>query len=223
MVVHKTHHKAAHQDADPVYWVAAKVCEPEYESERKFLVAETAFVERKRVEASRRFLKWLSLPSWGIYGQKDWRNYEHKLDEYGRDLQNYAEDVEGGVLPVKFAVYNGAKAADVQIRVAVKVEDGRVDTLRKPPERPTRLDGLPKPILKLGLPKFQGFTRRHIKISDHKIAADLSGLGADDAAMLVNQLVHIHCGPDTQVTYEVSSKNIPRETGEVELQHTTLK
>jgi hypothetical protein len=62
-----------------------------------------------------------------------------------------------------------------------------------------------------------GFARTGIKITAHEVKADFSTLDSHDGATLINQIVHVHCGPDTQVFYEIRSKNVVRESGEVDL------
>ncbi len=194
------------------YLVMAQVCEPKYGDEMKFVAAEKALVARKLAAA-----RGISLPKLGFYGQDDWKRYEHQLEKYARQLEEYEEDVDGGILPVKFAVYNDAEFSDRGIHVTVKVKGGRVDSVKKPPERPERLDGGRKPWPKLTLPK-PGFSRRNVRITPHAVSVVLSNLHAEDGAVLVNQLVHVHCGPETTVHYEVMSHNVAHETGDVEIQ-----
>jgi len=200
---------------EPNYYVIAQLCEPKYEAEWKYLQTEKAFVKRKL--ASRGRWRWVSLPALGVFSAADWRKYGHELDSYAKRLHRYAEDVEEGVLPVKFAVYNRAARPDGQVRVAVHVEGGRIDERLQAPARPARLDAGAKPWPKLLLPG-RGFARSGISITKHSVAAELSQLGGRDGARLIKQLLHVHCGPETQITYEIASRNVAHETGEVEFQ-----
>lgn len=214
MVMHE--HEAG--TGDPQYWVVAKVCEPDYDAELRYLDMELAFVGRK---LAKRHHGWPSLPNLGFFTHHDWKDYEHRLKKYAHQLDAYAEDVEDGWLPVKFAVYNASGAPDHQIKVKVKVAAGTVSQSRQLPDRPDRLDAGSRPWLKLKLPPFNGFSRRNIKITPHGVAAEFSQLHKGDGATLVNQIVHVHCGPDTHVTYELQSRNVAHETGDVELQTAT--
>lgn len=205
------------QAADtPQYWVMAKVCEPKYEDERKFVAAEVAFAERRIAKHKESAFRWVSLPAFGVFHHKAWREYIHSLKHYEQQLGKYQDEVAAGVLPVKFAVQNAADEADAQVKIRVQVKDGRVDVDKKVPERPERLDGRGKHT-KISWPKVGGFSRSEIKITPHAIVAKFSTLGSNDGAVLVNQLVHLHCGPDTEVTYYITSLNVVHESGEVEL------
>jgi hypothetical protein len=210
-------HQPGEDAQEPVYWVTAKVTEPDYEVEYKFLAAERAFVDRRVEALSRTGWGKVSMPALGIFGRKDWKAYAHALTKYDKELQEYANSVYEGLLPVKFVVYNASEHHDAHIRAAVKVTDGKVDLDKKPPARPARLDGRSKgslPKLKWGWPTF---VRSNVKMTPHHLSANFSGLGAEDAADLLNKLVHLHVHPDTRVEYEVSSRNVPHEHGEVEL------
>ena len=207
-------YKHTSEPAESQYWVTATVNEPKYETEWRFIEAEQAFVERKL--AQRRPLKKLAVPALGIFARKDWQHYHHELESYGHKLEKYQAEVEAGVLPVKFSVYNRAASVDHEIKVELTVTDGRIDKTKKAPVRPDRLDKRDKPWA-LKLPVLGSFSRKHIKITAHGIGAELSLLGAHDGAMLVNQLLHIHCGPDTEVAYELASHNVVREAGSVEV------
>jgi hypothetical protein len=207
-------HNDTATSSEPQYWVTATVNEPKYETEWKFIETEQAFVERKL--AQRRPLKKLAVPTLGIFSRKDWQHYHRELESYGHKLAKYQAEVAAGVLPVKFSVYNRAATEDRHIKVELTVTDGRVDKMKKAPERPGRLDKRDKPWA-LKLPKLVGFSRNHIKITAHGVGAELSALGAHDGAMLVNQLLHIHCRPDTEVSYELTSRNVLREAGSVEI------
>jgi hypothetical protein len=199
------------------YSVMAKLCEPDYAAEYKYLRTEMAFVERKLTERRPAFLRWVSAPGLGIFRHEDWRKYHHSLDHYGKQLKKYSEEVIAGVLPVKFAVYNAGERADHEVAVRVHVKSGRVDEKRKAPARPDRLDGSGSAWPKLKWPELTGFARTKIKVTAHGVAAELSMLHSHDGAVLVNQLVHVHCEPDTRVTYEVRSRNVKHETGDVDL------
>lgn len=196
------------------FWIMAQLSEPKYAEELKFLAAELDYVER--MIHRKRPLANLSWPSLGIFSRKDWRHYEHQLRQYANKLEKYAQGVDEGVLPVRFSVYNNAESDDARINVRLKVEHGRVDATRKAPERPARLDARPKP-WKLKLPPLGlGFARSQIKITAHGVGAELSALGPRDGAALVNQVLHIHCTAQTKVSYELSSRNVEHETGQVE-------
>lgn len=198
------------------YAVIAQLIEPNYPVEYRFVEAELAFVSTKTVKRG----PWrpVSIPALGWYSPKDWRRYGHQLVTYAKRLQDYEDEVEDGVLPVKFAVINETGQADTKIQIKVKVKDGRVDEARKAPERPDRLDARGKPWPKLTLPRLGGFARSAIKFTEHGVTAEFSRLEDDDGAALVNQVFHIHCGPQTQVTFEISSANVKHAVGEVELQ-----
>jgi hypothetical protein len=198
-----------------VYSVTAKLCEPDYKAEFKYLRTELAFVERKLAEKRSAFLRRLSVPGLGIFRYEDWRKYHHALELYQKQLKRYEEEVVLGVLPVKFGVYNDAERTDRLVDVRIQVQNGRVDDKRKPPARPERMDGGSGHGLKLVWPREGGFSRTKIKVSGHEVSAEFSVLGAHDGATLINQLVHVHCGPDTHVGYEVHSKNVAHERGEV--------
>jgi hypothetical protein len=207
---HHTHHSRAPKE--PHYWVMAEVCEPKYAKEIKFLETELAFVRRKLAEHGTR----ISMPSFGFYGHQDWRKYEHKLQHYADQLGQYAEDIQHGVLPIRFLVYNSAELKDTGIHVSVKVKGGRVDEGKKAPERPERIDGPGKGLPKFLLPRL-GFSRTGIKVTPHSVSAVLSDLGSKDGAALMNQVVHVHLGEHTEVTYEVMSHHVSHETGHVEI------
>lgn len=195
------------------YWVMAVLSEPKYATEENFLTAELDYIKRKLAE---RRLGNLSWPAMGMFGKKDWRRYEHSLHKYADSLQKYSQQVKGGVVPVKLTIYNSLASGDHDIRVVVKVTDGRIEITKKAPERPPRLDGNGKSWKKFVLPSLTGFSRKQIKITSHSVGAELSALGPRDGAALVNQVLHIHCGPNTRVSYELSSRKRPHEAGEVE-------
>ncbi len=202
--------------SEPQYVVAAKLCEPNYKAELKYLRAEMAFVER-RLSAPSNVWSWLSIPTLGIFKREDWRKYHRTLDHYGKQLDEYAQSVKDGVLPVKFAVYNTSKRPDKRILVKVHAEEGRFDVKKQPPARPSRMDPAGHTGTKLSLVWPSGFLRRKILLDAHTVQAELSALEGHDGAVLVNQLVHVHCGPDTTVTYDLSSLNVAHESGEVVL------
>ena len=195
------------------YVVVAKLCEPDYKAERTYLRAELAFVERKLSEG--RHLEWIGLHKLGVLRHEDWQKYHRSLIHYGRALDDYAEAVKDGVLPVKFSVGNSSREPDKKVNVRVHVIHGRVDAKRKPPTRPDRVDGSKKGSLLAKWPKITEFSRRGIQVTPHVVSAELSSLHGHDAAVLINQLVHVHCGPDTDVTYEIHSANVADETGAV--------
>jgi hypothetical protein len=199
------------------YWIMAELKEPDYEAEAKYLAAELKYVERMLHSKAVQGLGQISLPSLGIFGHKDWRHYEHELRGYAQKLQKYARGVEEGVLPVKFSVYNNTESTDSDVTVKLKVANGRVDELRKVPKRPARLDAHAKPWKPKFPPLGLTFSRSQIKITAHGVGAKLSALGPHDGAALVNQVVHIHCSPETEVTYAVTSRNVEHETGAVEI------
>jgi hypothetical protein len=196
--------------------ITAELIEPDYDAELRYIRTEMEYVERKIAEKGRGLIHKLSWPSVGILSHKDWLAYRRALKHYYEKLLDYADDVEDGVLPVKFAVHNAANRADQDVALTVLVHGGRIDTAKQPPVRPERADGAPGQEAGVKWPRLTGFRRRDIKISEHSIGVVLSKLGAKDHAMLVNQLVHVHCGPDTDVEYEVRSQNVPHETGPVE-------
>lgn len=200
-----------HEHPEPQYWVMAEVCEPDYEAEMKFIEAELKFVKRKMTKRRQ-----LSVPAWGFFGRDDWRRYAHELERYEQHLAKYCEEVEAGLLPVKFTVYNAAELADTGVHIKVKVADGRIDEAKKVPVRPTRLDAGGKP-LKFKLPRLSGFSRSGIKITPHAVHVRFSALGPQDGAVLINQTVHLHCEPETAVVYQISSRNVAHEVGDVEL------
>lgn len=210
MVAHKENSAAE----EPHYMVIAKLCEPDYDKEFKFLETELAFVERKMAEPRAKYLGRLSVASLGFFRREDWRKYRQMLIHYGKQLEEYSEAVENGVLPLKFAVHNNSGRSDRRVVARVLLENGRLDDKEKPPARPERMDGS-SPSLKLKWPHLTGFSRRAIAISGHEVKAEFSELGAGEGAVLINQLVHVHCGPDTRATYEVRSRNVAYETGEV--------
>lgn len=213
MVVHKKEKSAN----EPDYIVAAKLCEPDYEAEFKYLRAEMIAVDRKLAEDRSGLLHQVSLPKMGIFNEQDWRKYRLELKHYAKQLEDYAIDIMDGVLPVKFGVYNDASKADHGIKILVRVLHGRVDTHKKPPTRPLRPEDKFASNLKLSWPrKRNGFSRRKIRIENHEISAEFSTLRAGDGATLINQLIHVHCTPDTVVTYEIKSRNVRHETGDVE-------
>ncbi|GAC1369275.1 MAG: hypothetical protein NVSMB39_0930 [Candidatus Saccharimonadales bacterium] len=198
-----------------IYWVTAELSEPKYGDEWKFLAAELDVVERMIHRKRPRYLRNFSLPAVGIYAAKDWRHYEHELHKYADKLDKYTKGVNEGVMPVKFSVFNNADTQDKDLRIHLKVAHGRVDELRKAPERPARMDAAAKP-WKLKLPAFVGFSRSKIKITAHGVGVNFSGLGPHDGAALIQQILHLHCTSDTQITYEISSRNVEHETGFVE-------
>lgn len=198
------------------YWVMTKVCEPKYEAERKFVQTEVAFAERKIAEHHASLLRDWSLPALGFYHRKAWQKYAHALERYEHQLGKYQAEVGSGVLPVKFAVYNTAETEDSQVNVQLHVKGGHIDADKKPPERPERLDGRGKDS-KFGWPKLGSFSRSRVKITAQTVVAEFSTLGANDGAVLVNQLVHLHSEADTRLTYEISSRKVKHETGEVEM------
>ena len=210
-------HKERPVEVEPHYWVMAKLFEPKYEDEWKFLRAERKVVERKLAEKPSAVLRQLSIPGLGILQRRDWQRYGRALDHYEHQLKLYADEVADGVLPVKFLAYNRDNRSDKRVHVRVSVQDGRVDTKKKVPERPERIDGNGKPAAKWKWPKIGRFSRSGISITGHTVTAEFSGLGSHDGAVLVNQLLHIHCGPDTEVTYELRSRNVLHETGDVEI------
>lgn len=193
----------------------AQLSEPKYDAEWKFLAAELDVVERMIAQKRSRALRNLSLAPFGVYSMKDWRKYEHELRSYAAKLDKYAKGVEEGVLPVKFTVFNDVDEDDKNIRIHLKVMHGRVDELRKVPVRPARLDGKGKP-WKFSLPALGGFSRGKIKITAHGVGAEFSKLGPHDGAVLVNEVLHLHCTDDTTISYQLSSRNIEHETGQVE-------
>jgi hypothetical protein len=196
------------------YDVVAKLCEPDYKAERRFIRTELAFVKKKLAEGPR--LEWIGLHKLGALRHQDWQDYHRALLHYDKQMDDYAEAVKDGVLPVKFDVYNDSKEPDKQIYVRVHVIHGKIDSKRQPPARPKRIDSNKGTSLALKWPKSGDFSRTNIKITPHVVSAEFSALGAHDAAVLINQLVHVHCGPDTDVVYEVHSNNVADETGDVE-------
>ncbi|HVQ43978.1 MAG TPA: hypothetical protein VMT30_03350 [Candidatus Saccharimonadia bacterium] len=205
------HHQPA---SEPHYLVLAQLCEPNYKAERKFLDAEMAYVERKLDEMRHGWRP--SVPSLGFFSRNDWHKYAHELATYDRQLEHYAAEVDEGVVPVRFSVINEAEVADTNVHVAVNVKGGRIDAAKKPPARPARLDGSGKGWPKLAVPR-PGFSRRAISIKPHTVGAVLSNLGGRDGVGLVNETLHLHLGPDTEVSYVIMSQNVAHETGEVEL------
>jgi hypothetical protein len=212
MVMHKK--KPAAEKSH--YWVMLKLCEPEYETERKFIQTEVAFAKHKAAKHKNSLLREWSLPALGFYGHKTWHKYVQDLHNYEHKLAKYQDAVEDGVLPIKFAVYNDGGVGDAQVKIQVHVENGRLDEDKKQPERPERLDGRGK-ASKFSWPRLSGFSRSQVRITPHKLAAKFSSLGPDDGAVLVNQIVHLHTEAGTKLTYEISSQNVAHETGEVEL------
>jgi len=201
----------------PHYWVMLKLSEPKYEAERKFVEAEVAFAERKIAEHHNSLFRDWSLPALGFYHRDAWRKYAQDLERYERQLTKYQRAVDDGVLPVKFVVHNTTDMGDSRVNIELQVKDGRIDEDRKAPERPDRLGGRGK-TSKFSWPSLNSFSRSRVKITAHKLVAEFSDLGPNDGAVLVNQLVHLHTEPGTKLTYEISSQNVARETGEVELQ-----
>jgi hypothetical protein len=215
MVTHKehTHSTTAH------YIVMAQISEPKYADETKFLKTEMAYVERKLIDSGSALTSWISAPSLGFYHREDWEQYAHALEKYGEKLEAYSDAVAAGeLLPVKFMVFNSAKTSDTLVNVHVKVTGGKLDYAKKPPQRPTRIDGSSKFWPKLVVPG-PGFSRRNVKQTAHTLSAQLSGLGAHDGATLINEIVHLHCGPDTSVHFDIHSTLVDVQTGEVELVH----
>ena len=206
MVMHKQH-----ELGEAHYWVSAHVTEPNYVSELKFIDAEMGIIEIKLAQRNT-----ISIQKWGFFSHQDWRRYAHKLKAYHEQLIQYRLDVEEGMLPVKFTVYNSAELPDTGIYVKVKITNGRVYDTKKVPDRPARLDTRGKP-WRIKLPRLEGFTRDSIKITPHVLKARFNGLEAHDGAVLINQVLHLHCSEDTNVTYQISSRNIAHETGLVEL------
>lgn len=212
MVMHKNHPKR-----EPHYMVMAKVMEPDYAAEARYLAAERAYVERELAKKRHWIQNAVAATGLGVLTRDDWKHYKHELDKYESKLADYAEEVRLGVLPVKFAVYNDHDRADRNIHTSISVTSGRVDAKRTPPSRPDRIDAIKRMKLKIKLPKPGEFSRSNIEISTHKLAAQFSLLGPHDGAVLINQLVHIHCGPETEVEYVVSSQNVHEELGDVSL------
>ena len=201
-----------HDDAaEAHYWVMAQLCEPKYEAERKYLNAEMAYVKRALTKRKR-----VSLPVWGFFGHGDWRRYAHQLEQYGEHLAKYQREVEAGMLPVKFAIYNSAELPDTGIHVKISVKHGKINEGKQAPARPERLDSSGKP-WKIKFPWSRSFKRSGIKVTAHGVNAQFSQLGAHDGATLVNQILHVQCGGQTEVLYQISSRNVPHEKGEVEL------
>lgn len=196
----------------------AQVIEPDYELEKRYLKAELAFAKRKLATTRH---SWPSWPNLGILARQDWQHYAHKLETYEHQLDKYAQAVQEGVLPVKFAVYNPTKHADNSVHVKVKIANGTISQTKQPPSRPERIDKGGHNLPKLTIPKITSFRRTGVRITEHTISAELSQLNACDGATLVNQLLHVNCGPDTRVSFEISSYNMPHEQGEVMLQQTT--
>ena len=194
----------------------AKLCEPKYESEQAFVRAEVAFAERKIAERKASLFREWSLPAAGFFHYKAWRKYVNALEHYEHQLAKYQDEVAAGVLPLKFVVHNQGDINDERVKVGVHVKNGRVDEDKKVPERPERLDGHGKPG-KFTWPKLSGFVRSGIRISEHFVKAEFSMLGPSDGVVLVNQLLHVHTEPDTDIRYQISSRNVAHETGEVEI------
>ena len=195
----------------------AELSEPKYEDEATYLAAELKYVERMLHAKPARGIGKISWPSLGIFSHKDWKHYEHELRSYAGKLQKYAKNVEEGILPVKFSVYNNAATNDRDVEVHLKVTRGRVELGRKVPKRPERLDAHAKPWKPKLPPLGLTFSRSNIKITAHGVGAKLSALGPHDGAALVNQVLHIHCGPETEVNYSITSKNVKHEAGAVEI------
>ena len=209
--------KESVSDYESNYWVMAKITEPKYEAESRWVAAERLIIEHKLAH-HRRWFKTASSPKLGVFSREDWHEYAHELDRYEHKLAAYAQSVKDrGVLPVKFAVYNNSDQTDRTIRIKVDVHYGRVDTKKTPPARPTRIDAQPAHA-KLSLPRIvDDFRRRDIRIKPHTIEAEFSKLGPHDGATLINQLVHVHCGPETRVRFEIRSDNVAHESGDVEI------
>jgi hypothetical protein len=214
MVTHKK------DDIGPVadFYVAATITEPKYSAEWKYLKTETAYVERKLESHAGWGWNWISWPGWGLYSHGDWVSYKDKLERYSKQLAKYADDVHEGMLPLKFSIFNDSDEEDSSIRVKVHVKHGRLDEHRKVPTRPERLDSRGKGWPKIAVPNLLGFTRSGIKITEHMVAAQLSALGSREGAGLITDVIHLHTGPETEVTYEIKSRNVSHEMGEVELQ-----
>jgi glutathione synthase/RimK-type ligase-like ATP-grasp enzyme len=114
---------------------------------------------------------------------------------------------------VKIAARNDSNGADRSIRVRIVVRNGQIHKNAKPPKRPIRVDGVKQ--INWGMFLISdGFWRSRVRITAHAVEAKFSRLAAHDGAYVVNEPIYIQSTPDTELTYTVSSRNLPQpQTG----------
>ena len=205
------------------FTVTGEVQTPDWEAERRYLVAERDYAERQ-IEASHGRWRPLSYPGLGLLRAEDWRHYLRDLDGYEHKLEKYDHDIQKGWIPFTVSVSNDGRHAASRVHVRVEVENGRINTVRKAPKRPVRIDAPAKVhkewrgIFSL----FQGFSRHRVEIKTHSLEAELSRIEPKEAVLAVNQVLHLASGPKTRVTYTVSEKENSSTNSQESLLHFNL-
>lgn len=209
------------EELDVEYAVGIKVQNPKLDSERRFIVAEQRHIDEQLVKltgGSWRTWRPVKVSGLGVFRREDWEEYARALTKYGRQLDQYEEEIAGGLIPFKIFVGNLGRRTDTAISVTVTVEDGLIREAHKVPERPERLDAL-RPAWTSRQPQwagFSGFVRSKIHVGKHELSAQFSRLGAGESAELVRQVLHIQAHENTQLHYAIHSKLVPEVRGEVE-------
>jgi hypothetical protein len=194
------------------YEVALQVCEPKFDTERRYIEAELEFVQRQLTAAGR----WMSLSSMGIYSRKDWVRYQHDLEHYAHALDQHKREIDEGWLPFKIHILNAGPHDDNQVSVRLEVENGAISTHKKAPNRPPRMDSRRAgPSSKLQLPHFGGFARSGVKIRRHDMQATFSKLEAGSSADLVRKVLYLHYNAQTKLSFELNSQLVKHLTGEL--------
>jgi hypothetical protein len=213
------------EEAQPEYLVGLKVRPPQLAAERRYVVAELAYVQRQLDALDG---KWRpSLPKLGVFKAEDWQRYARELEHYERALDKHESEVADGMVPFQIFVINDTGRDDAQIKTRVTVENGEIHTKKEPPQRPERLDNggakvAAGPVVS-GMPPrpavtvYHGFTRRGVRIGKHELAAEFSRLADGDGAELVRQLLYLQVSDQTRLHFELSSREVAHLAGEVEI------
>lgn len=194
------------------YDIALQVCEPKFETERRYVAAELEYVRRQAAGARR----WMSWPSLGVYNKKDWSQYERQLVNYAHALDQHEQEIEEGWLPFKIHIMNVGPRDDSQVAMKLLVENGAISVHKKAPDRPPRMDGGgSRQGSKLRLPKFKGFMRYGIKLRRREMQATFSELEAGDSADMVRQTLYLHYSPHTRLHFQLNSRLVKDFTAEL--------
>jgi hypothetical protein len=201
------------------YSVTVREEAPDFEAERRYIVAEREYARRQANKAPSSW--WLGLlgPGLGVVRRGEWLKYLQELDRYERILTREARGVDAGVIPCSFVVKHEGDGHDHRIEVRVTVEGGRFMVNKKLPERPERVDGAPD--YRPNQPHFSGFhgfVRHHTRKEEYRLEAVFSGLGPKDRATVLFDPVYLEYAPATRLYYEIRSKEMPGgEKGEIEV------